>query len=84
MQAGPGHAPKLVPRVILELAPQDMVALLQQPASGLALVLDEIEANGYDGIVRKGDGRSMHCLACQMTRCYLHKWGLQKQPSLPA
>jgi hypothetical protein len=46
--------PKLVPRVILELAPQDMVELVSYPETAVQLLLEECQVQRYDGMVRLG------------------------------
>jgi len=44
--------PLIVPRVIVELAPQALLRFLQQPEATLQMVVDEIVQQGLDGLVR--------------------------------
>lgn len=52
---GKSQAPPLiVPRVIVELAPQALLRFLQQPEATLQMVVDEIVQQGLDGLVLEG------------------------------
>jgi hypothetical protein len=43
--------PLIVPRVIFELAPQDLVKVLQQPTDAIDMIVAEIQKQGLDGLV---------------------------------
>jgi hypothetical protein len=45
--------PLIVPRVIFELTPQDLVRVLQQPTGVIDVVVSEMQKQGLDGLVSK-------------------------------
>eukprot|EP00775_Hariotina_reticulata_P004211 gene4211-4460_t len=44
-------APHIVPRVIVELAPKHLMQLLQKPGEAIALVVDEVNKQQFEGVV---------------------------------
>uniref|UniRef100_A0A383W7S9 Chitinase domain-containing protein 1 n=1 Tax=Tetradesmus obliquus TaxID=3088 RepID=A0A383W7S9_TETOB len=45
------QAPLIVPRVLAEVQGKALMAMLQQPGDALALLVDEVEKHGFDGLV---------------------------------
>jgi hypothetical protein len=43
--------PLIVPRVVAELGGQDLNYLLQRPGETIAMLVDEVEKHGFDGLV---------------------------------
>lgn len=48
--------PLIVPRVIFELTPQDLVKVLEQPTSITDMIVSEVENQGLDGLVSSQKG----------------------------
>eukprot|EP00882_Tetradesmus_deserticola_P014832 GHRQ01015783.1.p1 GENE.GHRQ01015783.1~~GHRQ01015783.1.p1 ORF type:complete len:225 (+),score=56.44 GHRQ01015783.1:755-1429(+) len=57
----PQSAPLIVPRVVAEVSGKSLLHMLQQPGDAMALLVDEVEQQGYDGLVRGGAGWAAGC-----------------------
>lgn len=51
--------PLIVPRVIFELSPQDLVKALQNQQAVIAMIVEEIQKQGLDGLVSSMTNQSM-------------------------
>ena len=53
--------PKILPRVVVELSREDMIAMVSEPQGSLDAIIAEVERHGHDGIVSAegGGGREV-------------------------
>ncbi|KAF6257097.1 glycoside hydrolase superfamily [Scenedesmus sp. NREL 46B-D3] len=47
----PQSPPLIVPRVVAEVSGKDLMVMLQRPGDAIALLVDEVEKQGFDGLV---------------------------------
>jgi hypothetical protein len=50
--------PLIVPRVIFELSPQDLVKALQNQQAVIAMIVEELQKQGLDGLVSSTSNKS--------------------------
>jgi hypothetical protein len=63
--------PLIVPRVIAEVSGNDLMYLLQRPGEVIAMLVDEVEKHGFDGLVGCIHGQGISVMSEQLQHCVL-------------